>query len=513
MSKKGLKGLPNYKFLGSSTKGLSDVVTTLIIILISLVAIGLVWVVVQNVLQEGSEQAGLGEFTLDLQIKSVQLQDENVTVVVVKRNPGEGEFIGMDFIFSDGEKSEIIRKNVSLNQLEQKSFIFELSQINLSNLKTVSVAPVYMLSTGKVSTGNLADQFDIPANKSIGTEQNGGNPPGTGGAVSKFESHGFRDAGTTEYNVDPGSEEDLPTFSRVIIDPLDVHIGQTQTFTAYVGSPYNVTNVTTVTELDNETLYLDLVLQQDGSWSASWQVYDTHEITYWTTFIATDAAGNENNMTLTWTDPTDCGTYLSQGQASTITGDCTLTTNEIDGLDHAKLTIGSSATVILNSGSTLVYTNGYSLQIDGRIVKSASGAAIRKGYIGFTDADGDGYAPNLNYIYRATLSGIVPIIDYQGPDCTDSSDLVGYCPVSCSDPDGSDHFTQGTVTFYDGTCSSTACNSAQYVDYCFDGDTGDNLIEYTCEGGVGGPEVFQDVFCSESYGGGTFCYVGACLVI
>ena len=82
-----------------SKQGLSDVVTTLIIILISLVAIGLVWVVVQNVLQEGSEQVGLGEFTLDLQIKSVQIQDENVTVVVVKRNPGEGEFVGMDFIF------------------------------------------------------------------------------------------------------------------------------------------------------------------------------------------------------------------------------------------------------------------------------------------------------------------------------------------------------------------------------------------------------------------------------
>ena len=61
-----------------SKQGLSDVVTTLIIILISLVAIGLVWVVVQNVLQEGSEQVGLGEFTLDLQIKSVQIQDENV---------------------------------------------------------------------------------------------------------------------------------------------------------------------------------------------------------------------------------------------------------------------------------------------------------------------------------------------------------------------------------------------------------------------------------------------------
>src|SRR3972149_9573180 len=128
MSKKGLRRkFPDYKFLGSSTKGLSEVVTTLVIILISLVAIGVVWVVVQNVIQEGSEQVELGQFTLDLQIKAVQVQDEDVTVVVVKRNPGEGEFVGMNFIFSDGQNSETIRQNVSLNVYDTKSFTFTLT--------------------------------------------------------------------------------------------------------------------------------------------------------------------------------------------------------------------------------------------------------------------------------------------------------------------------------------------------------------------------------------------------
>ena len=122
MSKKGLRRkFPDYKFLGSSTKGLSDVVTTLVIILISLVAIGVVWVVIQNVIQKGSEQVELGQFTLDLQIKSVQVEDEGVTVVVVKRNPGEGEFVGMNFIFFDGQNSETIRENTTLEIYGQKS--------------------------------------------------------------------------------------------------------------------------------------------------------------------------------------------------------------------------------------------------------------------------------------------------------------------------------------------------------------------------------------------------------
>ena len=150
------------KRLTISTKGLSDVVTTLIIILISLVAIGVVWVVVQNVIQEGSEQVELGQFTLDLQIKAVQVQDENVTIVIVKRNPGEGEFVGMNFIFSDGQNSEIIRENTTLQELDQRSFTITLSEINTSNLKTVSVAPIYMLESGKETQGNLADSFDIP---------------------------------------------------------------------------------------------------------------------------------------------------------------------------------------------------------------------------------------------------------------------------------------------------------------------------------------------------------------
>ena len=87
MSKKGLKGLPNYKFLGSSTKGLSDVVTTLIIILISLVAIGLVWVVVQNVLQEiraAQKQFSLQQLKAKLKnhavVKDINPEKKTVTI-------------------------------------------------------------------------------------------------------------------------------------------------------------------------------------------------------------------------------------------------------------------------------------------------------------------------------------------------------------------------------------------------------------------------------------------------
>mgnify|MGYP001573405471 CR=1 FL=1 len=134
-------------------RGLSGVVTTLIIVLLVLVAIGVIWMVVRNVIDKGTEQIELGQFSLDLQIKKVQVQNGNVTVIVVRRNPGEGNFVGMNFVFSDGQNSETIRQNVSLQELDEKTFTFTLTKISTSNLKTVSVAPIYELSSGKETAG------------------------------------------------------------------------------------------------------------------------------------------------------------------------------------------------------------------------------------------------------------------------------------------------------------------------------------------------------------------------
>ena len=58
-------------------RGLSTVVTTLILILLVLVAIGIVWVVIKNVLSEGAEEVSLDKFTVDLEIKNCQADDSN----------------------------------------------------------------------------------------------------------------------------------------------------------------------------------------------------------------------------------------------------------------------------------------------------------------------------------------------------------------------------------------------------------------------------------------------------
>lgn len=144
-----------------SSKGLSTIVATLLIILLTLVAVGIIWIVIKNVISNGSEQASLGKFTLNLEIKSIS-RDSNTNSmnVKIKRNTGEGEISGLAFIAYNGDGTEIVKiENVSLNQLEEKTFEIDLSDLNVTNLEKVSIAPIFTLESGKQITGDIADTY------------------------------------------------------------------------------------------------------------------------------------------------------------------------------------------------------------------------------------------------------------------------------------------------------------------------------------------------------------------
>ncbi len=407
------KRLTNNSWIIKNQKGLSAIVATLIIILLVLVAVGIVWVVVNNVIQEGAEEIDLGKFTLDLEIKRVQIEDNNVTVVVVKRNPGEGNFIGMNFVFSDGINSEIIRENTVFQELDEKSFRFTLTEISTTNLKTISVVPIFELSSGKESIGNIADSFDVSEEMKAGI---------TGGVVSNFAALGFTGMGVVNYSISSG-EEVLPEFRRAIVDPLDVLPGHKQTFTVYVYSPYGIVNVTTRTELDNSTLNLDLEKIDEYAensetieiWSANWTVNDVHTTTYRTTFIATDSEANSNSITLTWTD--SCQSQLVHGAPeSHILTSCNTGANAIAGLDGGDLIIDDSRTLTIDEGATWVFNDGKSITVTGEI--SMNGGNISKASLYYTDTDGDGYALGTTL----ALSGDIRAKDASGTDdCYDGN--------------------------------------------------------------------------------------------
>jgi hypothetical protein len=150
------------KYKRNDKRGLSTIVATLLIILLTLVAVGIIWVVIRNVLQGGSEQISLGKFTLNLEIKDVTLNITNSSInVKIKRNAGAGEIVGLDFIVEDGDTTEVAKTNLSLTELEERTVKLNLDSVNVSRIQKVSVAPVFLLESGKESIGDVKDEYIV----------------------------------------------------------------------------------------------------------------------------------------------------------------------------------------------------------------------------------------------------------------------------------------------------------------------------------------------------------------
>ena len=90
-------------------KGLSVVISTLIIILLVLVAIGIIWVVVQGIVEEGGAQveAKARCIGVDLKIKSVGtcIAGSISCDVTIERGTGGGDIDGVRVVVTDGATS------------------------------------------------------------------------------------------------------------------------------------------------------------------------------------------------------------------------------------------------------------------------------------------------------------------------------------------------------------------------------------------------------------------------
>ena len=412
-----------------SKKGLSSLIVTILMVVLSLIAIATIWSVTQNFVKDKSSQIGINQFTLDLKIEKVQINGENISATI-KRNSGIGNLTGINFIFSNGDNSEVISKNVSLKELERKTFNFKLNKFSASSLISLSVAPIYE-KDGKDIMGNAADEFKIQNNNS--NAQVISNNNSVQNNTNKFQSLGYDGAGEMDYSFSSNSPQN-PEFEKAVVNPLDVLPGDIQNFSVEVYSPNGIANVTSVTELDNSISNLNFVKTGEYTqgnktieiWNATWIVNDTHTTEYRTKITAFDKNGNSNFINLTWTD--SCASQITQGSTSTISTSCSTGTNAVEGVDGASVTIGSSATLTIDSGATWVFNSGTSITVQGTITVNGQ---ITKGYLFYVDSDGDTYRASntLSYSSSTSSSGHVRAKDApktggtsnNGVDCYDSN--------------------------------------------------------------------------------------------
>ena len=134
-------------------KGLSTVVTTLIIILLVLVAVGIIWGVVNNLLSKSSDTIESSTKCLDISVKGLRVVydpsdstgDYNVTLQ--RSGSGGNEDIYAKVIFySDANNSAVLDWDTALRPLDTKTTPF--LDTGVANASRLEVTPYYLDDTG-----------------------------------------------------------------------------------------------------------------------------------------------------------------------------------------------------------------------------------------------------------------------------------------------------------------------------------------------------------------------------
>ena len=143
-------------------KGLSAIISAVLMILLVIIAIGIIWYAVRGMLYNVSDelQAGTSKVVLNIVDDSVKpVLDEGNSAISFKisRDIGEGDLSKIRVILESDEKKNVELPAGDFNQLDEKTFIVPLGEIVF--LKSISVAPIVKTESGKESLGYVTDNY------------------------------------------------------------------------------------------------------------------------------------------------------------------------------------------------------------------------------------------------------------------------------------------------------------------------------------------------------------------
>jgi len=249
-----------------------------------------------------------------------------------------------------------------------------------------------------------------------------------------------------EFTISGGSPTSTIRFYEGSITPLDVHVGDTQDFRIVVSSDNGIKRVVAEIETDfgydyvelkkdrvisildtipnryavnskNNTLkilndtelararnaeYQKELAQKKGNqanaslgqrevWIGSWLVNKVHDKVYHTNFIAYDSAGNQEKITMAWSDKCSIPLGGSWTSASTSIG-CALVSGDVDGVANGTTTLAYDKSLTLPLNSTFLWYTGKSVVFDGgELIVNTGGQMKQVGTIYVKDQDNDRY--------------------------------------------------------------------------------------------------------------------------
>jgi hypothetical protein len=118
----------------NNRKGLSTIVATLLIILLTLVAVGIIWIVVRQVVSGGSEQMSIDAMCIQANVVATRVVNATPSnfSVTLSRQGGEDEIGGVKIVFTNEEGST--------NDIHDRSGNIEALQ-TVTNYYTVNIDP------------------------------------------------------------------------------------------------------------------------------------------------------------------------------------------------------------------------------------------------------------------------------------------------------------------------------------------------------------------------------------
>ncbi|MEA3414239.1 MAG: hypothetical protein U9Q99_01810 [Nanoarchaeota archaeon] len=143
-----------------NTKGLSMIVTTLILVLLVLVAVGILWGPIKNLLGNTTDKFGNNAICLDLSLKPIKIQNAsgagNYTVTIERTATGIDENIGaMVVLYNDESNSQTITLTSMFGKLDT---LTESIETDFNSTNEIKVIPYFLDDVG---TKQICSNYEI----------------------------------------------------------------------------------------------------------------------------------------------------------------------------------------------------------------------------------------------------------------------------------------------------------------------------------------------------------------
>ena len=159
----------------SNKKGISEVVTVLLIVLLVLAAIAIVWQVVMPLINKTANEVTAGCVALNLNIESAICAYDNESnaeiAVTLKRNTGGDDIKSLNFIVYDTQNSmKFLFGDESIDDidgeipqiLEKKTFTIYVTNLSETltpeDISKIAIAPVIPTDSGDKLCGEIASK-------------------------------------------------------------------------------------------------------------------------------------------------------------------------------------------------------------------------------------------------------------------------------------------------------------------------------------------------------------------